>query len=455
MSKLKAIISALKNPHFQSLLGNGVVSVFGMVTLAVLYRALTVQDIGVYIFFITILGLVDTVRSGFLTTSFITFYSGTERTRANEVAGSTWMIALIVTIACVVINIPTYFLAPYVKNEGMNLFMKYFSLISIITLPAFMASLVIQGEKRFDRLLRLRLISQGLFTGAAMTLALLNKANLTTIILAYIATNTLSSIIALLVGWTMLSKLRNSTKKTCLELFHFGKYSFGTSISANLFQVTDTFFINFFLGPAAIAVYNLGGKLLQIIEIPLLSIASSGMPVLSSHYNNNKREEMMYTMKKMAGMLSIAIICAAIGALIFAEPIIQLIGGAKYLDTAAPNLFRIFMCIAILYPIDRFFAITLDVVHLPKVNFYKILIMLFVNLIGDYFSLSIFKSVYAITIASLFPTLVAIFVTYPPLNKFSKFNYWSIYSIGYKESILFVKQIYQTLFLKKQSNNSI
>ena len=425
-----------------------------MVTIAILYRALSVKDIGVYVFFMTILGLIDTLRSGFLTNSFIKFYSGTEKDRANEVAGSAWGLALLITGGSILINIPTYIFSGYITNEGMILFLKYFSLISLATLPSFMANLVVQGDKRFDRLLWLRLINQLLFTGIVITLTVLKLSTLKTIILTYIFSNLIASLASMFLGWTMIGTISKFTKKTFLELFHFGKYSVGTSVSSNLFKVTDTFFINFFLGPAALAVYNLGGRLLQIIEIPLLSFAASGMPSLSGYYNKGQKQEMMYVMQKLVGMLSVAIFVIAIGSIIFAEPIILLIGGEKYLHTEAPNLFRIFMSMAILYPADRFFALTLDVIHKPKINFYKILVMLVVNLAGDYFGLMIFKSVYSIVFANILPILVAIIIAYVPLNKYSKFNFWHIYVVGYKEVILFVKQIYTTLTGKEKPVNN-
>ncbi|MBB6498110.1 oligosaccharide flippase family protein [Pedobacter cryoconitis] len=454
MSFIKKILSSFKNIHFQSLLGNGVMAIFGMVTIAILYRALSVKDIGVYVFFMTILGLIDTLRSGFLTNSFIKFYSGTEKDRAQEVAGSAWGLALLITGGSILINIPTYIFSSYITNEGMILFLKYFSLISLATLPSFMANLVVQGDKRFDRLLWLRLINQFLFTGIVITLTVLKLSTLKTIILTYIFSNLIASLASMFLGWTMIGTITKFTKKTFLELFHFGKYSVGTSVSSNLFKVTDTFFINFFLGPAALAVYNLGGRLLQIIEIPLLSFAASGMPSLSGYYNRGQKQEMMYVMQKLVGMLSVAIFVIAVGSIIFAEPIILLIGGEKYLHTEAPNLFRIFMSMAILYPADRFFALTLDVIHKPKINFYKILVMLVVNLLGDYFGLMIFKSVYSIVFANILPILVAIIIAYVPLNKYSKFNFWHIYVVGYKEVILFVKQIYTTLTGKEKPVNN-
>ena len=83
MQLLKKVSAVRKNIHFQSLLGNGVMAILGMLTIAILYRGLSVKDIGIYIFFLTILNLVDTLRSGFLTTAFIKFYSGTNEDRAS------------------------------------------------------------------------------------------------------------------------------------------------------------------------------------------------------------------------------------------------------------------------------------------------------------------------------------------------------------------------------------
>lgn len=454
MSFIKTILSSFKNIHFQSLLGNGVMAIFGMLTIAILYRALPVNEIGIYVFFMTVWGLVDTIRSGFLTNAFIKFYSGTAKERSDEVVGSAWCLALIITGCCVLINIITFFLSSFITNEGMTLFLKYFSLISLATLPLFMANLVVQGDKRFDRLLWLRLINQVFFTGTVIVLIFLQKATLTSIVLTYIGSNLIASLSVLFLGWTRLNAITKVTKSCFKEIFHFGKYSVGSGLSANLFKVTDTFFINFFLGPSALAVYNLGGRLMQIVEIPLLSFAASGMPSLSAHYNNNQKEEMMYVMKKMVGMLSVCIIGIAIVSIIFAEPIIGLIGGARYMDTEAPNLFRIFMTMAILFPADRFFSLTLDVIHLPKINFYKLLVMLAVNFIGDFIGISIFHSVYAVAIADVLPVIIAIIIAYYPLNKYYNFSFWGIYVVGYKEVILFIKQIYYTLFSRDKTANN-
>jgi O-antigen/teichoic acid export membrane protein len=304
-----------------------------------------------------------------------------------------------------------------------------------------MSNLIVQGDKRFDRLLWLKLINQVLFTGAVIVLAVLHKATLTSVIYCYIAGNIAAGLTAILFNWTRIETIKSASKNYILEIYHFGKYSMGTTVSSNFFKVTDVFFINFFLGPAALAVYNLGGRLLQIIEIPIASFVASGLPGFSGYYNNKQYGDMVYMMKKMIGMLSIAIFVITLTCVIFAEPIIGLIGGAKYYHTEAPNLFRIFMTIAILYPADRFFAVVLDVIHKPKINFYKILVMLTVNLLGDYIGLTLYKSIYIVVVVNVFPVLAAIIISYFPLNKFYKFNFWDIYVVGYKEIMLVLARV--------------
>jgi O-antigen/teichoic acid export membrane protein len=449
MPFIKNVLSSLKNIHFQSLLGNGVMAVFGMITTAMLFHVLSVYDAGVYFFFMMLYSFIDTVKAGFLTNAFITFYAGTTRERANEVAGASWVLALIISIALIILNIPTFFIAAHVTDSGTALYLKYFSIAAISTLPTFMANLVVQGDKRFDRLFWLRLVNQLLYMAAIVILMIMKKATLISILIAFTVTNFIAGFIIISFGWTMLGSIKHTTKKALIEIYHFGKYSVGTSLSANLFRLTDSFFINFYLGAPAVALYNLGSRWMPIVDIPLQSFASSSLPVLSEYYNNDQKGELIHVLKKMTGMLSIGIFVIAILAIIFADPLILIIGGKQYIGSQAPNLFRIFISIAVLFPADRFSALTLDAIKKPKINFYKILIMLVVNLVADFIGVSMFKSVYAVVVTNIFPVLTGIIISYIALQQYYKFNFWNIYVVGYDETKVFIKKLYSTLLGKE------
>jgi len=183
----------------------------------------------------------------------------------------------------------------------------------------------------------------------------------------------ISSLVVLFCGWTGIRALPKFRRTAVKEIYHFGKFSVGTSISSNLLRSSDTFIINFTLGSASVAIYNIAQSLMNIIDVPLRSFVATAMSSLSRAQNNNRKEEVEYILKKYAGALTLVFIPVAIGAVIFADVAVSFLGGGKYVGTPAANIFRIFMIFAIFFPIDRFTGVTLDVIHQPKYNFYKVI----------------------------------------------------------------------------------
>ena len=94
---MAGILDKLKNKHFLSLAGNGSMAVLAMLTVAILYRNLPVNEMGAWVFFQTVFVLLDTFRTGFLQVALIKFYSDTEAPRSTEVLGSVWYLALMIT----------------------------------------------------------------------------------------------------------------------------------------------------------------------------------------------------------------------------------------------------------------------------------------------------------------------------------------------------------------------
>lgn len=431
----------IKNKYFLSLAGNVIMSGLGLVTMTLIYRSLTRSDAGTWVFFQSVLLLVDTVRSGFLTTAFIKFYSGATKDRTAEVAGSAWFLGLSVTGLLVLACLVSYPFLNDVKDDGLLLFFKWSGLYYAFSLPWFLATCVIQGEQQFGRLLNIRLSNQGSFIVFIVVLLVSGKITLQYVLFSYLLSNLITSVYALAKGWTRVTDLGSRTKTTIKEIYDFGKYSVGTSLSANMFNTSDTFIINFVLGKPALAIYNLGQTLMQLVEIPLRSFALTAMPELAAAYNQNNREEVINIMKKYAGMLSVLLIPAALIGCALADLPIAIIGGGKYAGTEAANVFRLFLTFAILFPPDRFFALTLDVIHQPKINFYKVLVMLAVNIGADLAGVYLTHSVYGIAFATIMPILTGTLIGFWALNRYSKFTFGSIFKVGYVESLALLKTI--------------
>lgn len=438
---LNSLKTKIQNKHFLSLSGNGVMSIMGMVTYSLLYHSLTITEMGIWVFFTTGFSLLDTFRSGFLTTAFIKFYSGSEESKMKEVIGSTWYIALFITAGFILLNIPAFLLDSYIHDTGFSMLLRWFGLAYLLTLPFYIATNIVQGDQRFDRLLYIRLINVGSFIVFVILLILNKIPSLNNILFAYLLSCFITSSFTLTMGWSKLSYLKNRTKACTLMMFNFGKFSVGTTLSSNLFKTTDTLIIKVLLGDAALAIYNLGTKLLEVIEIPLRSFAATGMPLLSAAFNQHRNKDVIFNMSKYIGMLTIALIPVVLFSLLFADLAIYIIGGQKYMDTEAANVLRLFMTFALLFPADRFFALTLDVIHRPHVNFIKVLVMLLANLVFDFVGVKVFGNVYGIALGSLVPTLIAVGVGYKALQIYSGFSFWNIFQIGYTEIIQLIKKL--------------
>ncbi|WP_146186683.1 lipopolysaccharide biosynthesis protein, partial [Pedobacter sp. HMWF019] len=257
---------------------------------------------------------------------------------------------------------------------------------------------------------------------------------------SYLFSSFLTSSFTLSMGWCNLSFFKNRSKECILTIYNFGKFSVGTTLSSSLFRTTDTLIIKVLLGDAALAIYNLGVKLLEVIEIPLRSFAATGMPVLSSAYNKGNKNEVTNNMSKYIGMLTVSLVPVVILSILFADLAIYIIGGQKYMGTEAANVLRIFMTFALLYPADRFFALTLDVIHQPKINFIKVLSMLAANVIFDFVGIKLFGNVYGVALGSIVPALIAVAVGYKYLQRYHKFNFWAIFTLGYTEILLLLKK---------------
>jgi O-antigen/teichoic acid export membrane protein len=129
-----------------------------------------------------------------------------------------------------------------------------------------------------------------------------------------------------------------------------------------------------------------------------------------------------------------------LGMILFAEIPISLIGGGKYVGTESANLLRIFIVLTLLLPLDRFIAVTTDVINKPKINMIKTLLQLTLNVGCNFLCIYFFKSIYGVALASI-PTVVVgfIFGVYS-LNKYLPISIPAILKSSFQEGKLLILQ---------------
>ena len=437
--------SKFKNKHFLALVGNLVISGFSVLSISLLYRVFTKSDIGTWFFFLTFLGLSESVRSGFLSTATVKFYSGTTPERGREVLGSIWYLALVLTGSICLIDVLFFLGIGFVKNEQLVLVIKWFGITLFSSLFYQVAYWILIAEEDYIKILKLRLINSGSMISIVIILAVLKIATLNNLLLVNLLTNCLTSIMAFILGYNKIKSLSKRSKKCIKEVSDFGKFSLGSGISSYLLASINTFVINFMLGPSVLAVYNLPQRLMEIVEIPLRSFVGTGMSTMAIARNNGDMFYLKFVSKKYAGILTFAFIPIIIFAFLSADIAVVLFGGSKYAGTEAANIFRLFILFSVFYPIDRFNGVSLDILNQQKINFYKVLLMIVANIVIAFTGVLIFHNIWGVAIASPFTLLVGLLFGYRHLRKHMDYTFSQIILIGYAESLKIVRKTFSKL----------
>lgn len=442
---ISKFVKSLNDKHFLSLAGNGSMAVLSVVTYAMLYRLLSADDMGNWIFFQTAFALLDAFRTGFLQTAFIKFYSGAAPMRQAQVAGSTWYLAIVITLLLI---IPNFILLtnPVINDSGILFFVQWYGITLLLTCPFNVIFWVLQADERFDRILVLRIINQGSFILCLIGLHFYGSITIQSIIYYYLGCSLFTSLIPLLLGWSRIATLKKRTTEGVKEIVRFGRFSVGTYLCSSIFKYSDIIIIKFMMGPVPLAIYNLAQRLLEVIEIPIRSFLATAMPAMSIAFNRKENGRVIAIMKKYAGTLTVLLVPIIACMILSADVIVAAIGGQKYAHTEAANVFRIFMLLAIFFPLDRFSGITLDIIHKPQLNLIKIIISLVINILTDIIVIQIFGNIYAVAAGSLATLLFGVLFGYFTLNKYLPFGLKGLLTVGFAES----KSRLSSLIRKKQ-----
>jgi len=68
------------------------------------------------------------------------------------------------------------------------------------------------------------------------------------------------------------------------------------------------------------------------------------------------------------------------------------------------------MIITLLYPAERFLALTIDVFRLPKINFIKVVIMVVVGVLSCFVAVYVTNSIYAVTLSSAVSIVIGLVI---------------------------------------------
>lgn len=424
----------MQSNAFASLAGNGMGAVLGIGTLAIQARTLSKTDLGSWLVFITTFTLFDVIRSGLILNPVIRNMAGAKTQGEQQtIAGAAWQLCVLFTVVAVaVFTLPGVAFYGWFSSLDMGFFVQWFWLLAVITLPHNLATWFLNASQQFKKVQWVRILNQALFLGFNIANFSLNLG-IDYIFWGFVISQLVTTLLTLILGWSRITDFNKGDKPTRQKLFSFGKYSMLTLLVSNLLRSSDTYILGLLLGPVAVSIYNIPQRLLQIFEMPISAISITRLPILAGLHSHGKEEELTNEFHKSAGVLWLGIIPVALICFIFAEPLVILLGGEGFRESA--SVLRFFAIYAAFLPLERYSGIGLDVVNQPRLNLIKVILMLAVNIAGDFAAIYLFPNapVAAVAGISVLTFGSGVLLGYRFLGKHMKFSFSGIISSGWQQ----------------------
>jgi O-antigen/teichoic acid export membrane protein len=254
-----------------------------------------------------------------------------------------------------------------------------------------------------------------------------DEMTLTELVIAQIVATIIGSVIAYFyvkdlakifsaVNWSIFS-----------ELFHFGKYTFGTNISSMFVKNTDSWMIGRFVSTAGVAIYNPALRISNLVEVPTLTIANMIFPRVPQKMKDEGIKGVRDIYYKSVSLILASMIPMVVPLYFFSETVITLVFGAEYLSSAPILRVTIFYCLII--PFNRQFGMLMDGLKHPKINFYLLVLVAVLNVIFNYFFLQWFG-----IIGSAYGTLLSYIIVFI-LNQIILYRMYRINTLKVFEGI--------------------
>lgn len=382
----------------------GAVASFG--SFVVMARMLAPADLGSWVLYLTIAGILEMLRAGLIQTPFVIYYGRASHDRDRcSLESAAW--ALGIGFTAILASATAVF--AWAQSGGVWDLLIWYPFLGVASLPVQIASWRLQARAQFGHILWLRLSAGLLFLGIVVTAAVAGDPRPPAwFVIGHATVQGLVSVASLVLGWAPLPSIARTLGAEIRRIIRFGRFSVGTLLGSNLLRSSDALILGWFLGPAAVAVYALPQKLLEAVEVPLRGIAQAAYPDLTRQYARGGIGQVRMRASRWVIGLTGSLILLLPFALWFAEPVVTLVGGESYRESAA--VLRVFAIYALLLPLDRFIGVALDVADLPALNLIKVGVMVAANVTGDVLVMKSGGGLVAVAAVTVLTTVIGVLV---------------------------------------------
>ncbi|MGB0429099.1 MAG: oligosaccharide flippase family protein [Bacteroidia bacterium] len=399
-------VSKILTPGKQVLIANLATAGLGFITFFMLVRSLDLEVFGEWVLYITSFNLAEMVRTGLARQAMVHYLVASKSVgNSHYIKSGAFYLSLITGAVAGLVLLVIYLLFFRGDQTGIAMFFGYYPIVAFFTLIPSFDSWVSQSNGKMLRMSAMTFIPAFLLSIVGVASFFIN-ISLTQLIIAHAVIRVLLSAIAFFTNSAVRLSIIKPAFNEVRLLWKYGKFSIATLLGTNLLKSADNFLIGYFLGPAAVAIYNVPLKLLEIAEIPARSVGQIMFPRLSKLFSNGNLKEMSSQLVNRSIKMSMVYLPFTVIAFFAAEWVVVLIGGSDVADGAI--VLQIFLLYVLVLPIDRLIGVSIDSTGAPKYNSLKVWAMVILNVVGDIIALYVFDSMALVALVTVINALAGV-----------------------------------------------
>lgn len=357
---------------------------FNLVSIMILFRVLSKENMGVFAIFSSIFTILEVGKSGLLQNAFVKYLTTANDNNYKKISTAS-LVLNILTTAFIVIVLLLIAKPISLKYDALILkeLLELYCWNTIALIPFLQFTFTQQANLDFRGIFWSNFWRYGIYFLYIVIFFIIGwTIRLTDIVIVRAVGIVIGSIIAYFYAKPFLKFDLTISWKWVAELFHYGKYVMGTNLSTMIYKGTDRIMVGDMLGKIPAALYNSAIMITNLSETPTFSVATVLFPQSARKIKEGTQAiKLLY--EKAVGAILAVLLPAILFVIVAAEWIVWIISGAEYLE--ASNILRLTMFYGIFIPFAVQFGTVLDSIGKPKINFMFTVVSAILNIILNYF----------------------------------------------------------------------
>jgi O-antigen/teichoic acid export membrane protein len=380
---------------------------FGFLNFLILIRVLSPADYGAWVLFISVSTLMELVKHGFIRNPLIRYLSITPPEEQSSLqSASLFLNTIIAVLQGAVLVAFAYTLTSFWDVPQLHSLFLIYILTTFAYVPANHFDTVQQAGLQFMQLFFVNLVKQGgLFLYVVTSFMVGSRITLEGCAIAQFGGAVASCLLSYIFVKGLLSFSPRLSSKWVGELYHYGKFTFGTNVSSMIIKNMSTWLLGRMVSVNAVTIFNPAVRVSNLVEVPNDTLSAIYFPRVSRDFAESGIKAVKRRYEMAVGALLAMVIPGALLMMLLAPQVILLLAGPGFEETIP--ILRLIMLYCMLLPFNRFFGVTLDAIGKARVNFRMVMLTAVLNLGTCLLFIHFFG-----TIGAAYGTLLTYFVTF-------------------------------------------